>query len=64
MKISYDINDVHSRKKVKDEAKIKNGTYVINIDKYESIKTHWIALCVNNNNVTYFDSFENEYIPK
>ena len=62
MKISYDINDVHSRKKIKDEAKIKNGTYVIN--KYESIKTHWIALCVNNNNVTYFDSFENEYIPK
>ena len=27
-------------------------------------KTHWIALYVNDNNVTYFDSFEVEHIPK
>ena len=26
--------------------------------------THWIALYVNDNNVTHFDSFTAEYIPK
>ena len=26
--------------------------------------THWVALWVNNNNVTYFDSFGVEHIPK
>ena len=44
--------------------KIKNGAYIINLDKYESIGTHWIALYVNDSNVTYFDSFEVEHIPK
>ena len=45
-------------------AKIKDGTFVINFDEYESIGTHWLALYVNNNNVTYFGSFVNEHIPK
>ena len=40
------------------------GAYVINLDEYESIGTHWIALYVNDNNVTYFDSYGVEYIPK
>ena len=31
--------------------------------KYESIGTHLIALYVNDNNVTYFDSFGVEHIP-
>ena len=38
--------------------KIKDGAYIINLDEYESIGTHWIALFVNDNNVTYFDNFE------
>ena len=25
-------------------SKIKDGTYLINVDEYESIGTHWIAL--------------------
>ena len=25
--------------------KIKDGTYVINLDEFKSIGTHWIALC-------------------
>ena len=29
-----------------------------------SIGTHWVALYVHNSNVTYFDSFGVEYIPK
>ena len=43
---------------------IKDGTYIINLDEYKSIGTHWIALYVNDNNVTYFDSFGVEHIPK
>ena len=36
----------------------KDGVYVINLDEYESIGTHWIALYGrNNNNVTYFNIF-------
>ena len=30
--------------------KMKEGSYVINIDKFKSIGTHWIALCANANN--------------
>ena len=41
-----------------------NGAFIINLDEYESIGTHWIALYVNAENVTYFDSFEVEHIPK
>ena len=39
-------------------------TYITNLHKYESIGTHWIALYVNTENVTYFDSFGVEHIPK
>ena len=43
---------------------IKNGAYVINLDEYRDIETHWIALYVNNKTVTYFDSFGVEHLPK
>ena len=39
-----------------DLPKIKDGTYVI--------RTHWIALYMNAENVTYFDSFGVKHIPK
>ena len=42
--------------------KVKDGPYVINLDKYESVGTHWIALYVNGNDATYFDSFGAEHI--
>ena len=42
-------------------SKKNDGTCIINLDEYESIETHSIALYVN---VTYFDSFEVEYIQK
>ena len=38
-------------------SKIKDRVYIINLDEYESIGTHWIALYINAKNVTYFDSF-------
>ena len=44
--------------------KIKDWQYIINLDEYQSIGTHLIALYVNDNNVTYFNSFTIEHIPK
>ena len=44
--------------------KIKDGTDVINLGKYSDIGTHWVALYVQNNNNTYFDSFGAEHISK
>ena len=45
-------------------SKIKDGLYLINLDGYESIGIHWIALHVDVKNVLYFDSFGVEHIPK
>ena len=44
--------------------KIKDGAYIINLDEYSDIGTHWVALYVHNNDFTYFDSFGVEHIPK
>ena len=68
----YDQNEpkfsaVYSRNNL---PKIKDGTYVINPDEYESIETHWTALYLNGNNrrasynAIHFDSFGVEHIPK
>ena len=53
---------VYSKDNLPD--KIKDGAYVINLDEYSDVETHWIALYVNNKTVTYFDSFGIEHIPK
>ena len=45
-------------------SKIKDRAFIINLDGYESISALWIALYFNNIDVTYFDSFEVEHIPK
>ena len=44
--------------------KIKDGTYVINLDEYADVGTHWIALFCNRNEIVYFDSFGVEHVPK
>ena len=44
--------------------RIKDRACVISFDDYESIWTHCIDLYVNGNNVTYFDGFGVEHIPK
>ena len=44
--------------------KIKDGAYIINLDEYADIGTHWVALHVQNKYITYFDSFRVENIPK
>ena len=66
-------NGVFSRDNLPNN-NIKKGAYVINLDEYHDIGTHWVALCVqgtsvydmyvNNKIVTYFDSFRVEHIPK
>ena len=56
-------NGVFSRDNLPNN-NIKNGAYVINLDEYHDIGTHWIVLYVNNKIVTYFDSFGVEHIPK
>ena len=43
---------------------IKNGSYVINLDEYEVAGTNWIPLYVKDNEITYFDSFGVEHVPK
>ena len=55
-------NDVYSRDNLPD--KIKDGTYIINLDEYSDIGTHWVPLYISNNDVNYFDSFGVEHIPK
>ena len=55
-------NEVYSRDNLPN--KIKDEAYVTNLDEYSDIGTHWVALYVSNNDVTYFDSFGVEHIPK
>ena len=42
---------------------IKDGAYVVNLDKYANTGTHWIALFCKKYEVIYFDSFGVEHIP-
>ena len=44
--------------------KIKDGTYVITLDEHSDIGTHWVAWWLDNNDVTYSDSFGVEHTPK
>ena len=60
-------NGVYSRDnlpKTNFNDKIKDEAYIINLDEYSHIGTHWIALYEKNNDVTYFDIFGVEHIPK
>ena len=45
-------------KKIKDEA------YVINLDEYADVGTHWIGLFFNRSEIVYFDSFGVEHVPE
>ena len=54
------LNGVNSRGNLSDE--IKDGAYIIKLDEYFDIGTHWATLYVQNNDVTSFDSFGVESI--
>ena len=53
---------VYSRNRL--PKKIKDGAYVTNLDGYEDVGTHWIALFCNKNEIVYFDSFGVEHVPE
>ena len=55
-------NGVYSRDNL--PIKIKGGAYVINLNEHSDIGSHWVALWVNINNVTYFDFFGVKHVPK
>ena len=55
-------NGVYSRDNLPN--KIRDGAYVINLDEYSDIETHWVALYVKDNDITYFYRFGEEHIPK
>ena len=44
--------------------KIKNGAYVINLDEYSDIGTHWVALYVNNDDNTFQKELKNLLVTK
>ena len=54
-------NDVYSRDNLH---RITDGECVINLDECSDIETHWVALYLQHNVVTYFDFFGVEHIPK
>ena len=60
------LNGVYSRDNLpeRSSAEIKDEAYIINLDEHSDIGTHWVALYVQNNDVTYFDSFRVEHVPK
>ena len=54
-------NGIYSRDNLQ---KIKDGVCITNLYEHSDIGNHWVALYVQNNDVTYFGSFVVEHIPK
>ena len=44
--------------------KIKDGVYVINLNEYADLGTHWIALFCKRSEIVYFDRFGVEHVPE
>ena len=55
-------NGVYSRNNF--PKKVKDGGYVINLDEYADVGTHWIALFCKKSEIVYFDSFGVEHVPE
>ena len=55
-------NGVFSRKNL--HKILNDGAYVINLDEYGDLGTHWIALFFNRNEIVDFDSFGVERVPE
>ena len=54
-------NGVFSRNNL--PKKMKKRAYIVNLDEYDDIGTHWVALYHDKNTAVYFDSFGIEHIP-
>ena len=44
--------------------KIKDVAYVINLDEYADVGTHWVALFCKRSDIVYFNSFGVEHVPE
>ena len=44
--------------------KIKDRAYLINLDEYADVRTHWIVLFCKRSEIVYFDSFGVEHVPE
>ena len=55
-------NGVFSRKNL--HKILNDGAYLINLDEYGDLGTHWIALFFNRNEIVDFDSFGVERVPE
>ena len=55
-------NGIFSRNNLPE--KVNDGAYVINLDKYADVGTHWIALFCNKNTTIYFYSSVVEHVPE
>ena len=55
-------NGVYSRNNL--PKKIKDRAYVVNLDEYADVGTHWIAVFCNRSEIVYFNSFGVGYFPE
>ena len=55
-------NGVYSRNNL--HKKIMDGAYVINLDEYADVGTHWVALFCGRSEIVYFGSVGVEHIPE
>ena len=60
--MEHRFNGVFSRNNLHE--KIKDGAYVINLDEYADVSTHWTALFCDKSEIVYFDSFSVEHVRK
>ena len=44
--------------------KIKNWAYLISLDEYADVGTHWIALFFMKSEIVYFNNFGVEHVPE
>ena len=43
---------------------VRASSYVLNLDEYAEVGTHWIALFCRRSEIVYFDSFGVEHVPE
>ena len=44
--------------------KIKDRAYVMNLEEYVDVSTHWIALFCRRSEIVHFDSFGVKHVPE
>ena len=62
--LPHPLTNFEIHKYYQNETRLNSVYSKNNLSKIKDAGTHWIPLYVNDNNVTYFDSFGVEHIPK